>query len=843
MIPTNPPAPRPARPGSLRRTALLLLLALAAGAQEGARDPSARDLEPLTLGEHVFHRRELANGLRAAAVADEEDSVSVFMVIGAGKRQEGSTTTGLAHLTEHAMYTGTPTTGPDQHDRRVKEMGGQSNAFTREDYTLYYDHGVPIDRLGEVLAMEADRLRNLSFDEAAVLHERGRLEREEAATHTPAMAREELLESVLFRSHPYGAGLLDEEGHTLAPRLSVAQIRHFYDLYYHPDNVAVVVVGGLEPSVALDAVQAAFGQLPRGPARPPVPIEPDRLRGGSARFASELSQDRLEHAWLVPAIDHPDRPALDVLARLLSRRTLSDGAPVQAASGGRVDREIFRLAGTGPRAAAELKALEEELRAALLAEDEVNEVKALLRDDFTAPLLRDRPYLALAGTWGVFEVLGHPEYPVRYAEAIDAVTPEDLREAARRHLTAERRFEIVFEGSGEPPPPLPEDPKELSQVAQDARASGDLERAVAAYTRLLEQKPNKMFTVIYHAERGQVRMEQRDYLSAIADFEEALAVIDYPAVRDLLQEARELQYGGAPIEESDEPEPPAELLARIASVQRELEAWRGLEFRVPIELELASDPAVGTACWYEWESGKLGLSIADGDDLRRSALLEACFHALQDQHFDVAALRQAAGEDEDAGRALSALIEGEAILAVSEITGYDLEPHGRIPAVGAVDEYRFEEAFHLGAGMRFVRAARERGGWKAVAELYRRPPRSTAEILHPERYPAAPPEALDDVELPDRIAREQTRWGEYGLLWLLSECQETRSAAGDLARTLTADRHCLVFTDTGHADCWDLRFESEAAARRFQLEGAPAIAAGGWTLVQSGRDVRLTGTR
>ena len=816
------------------RSALLLLLTLAAGAQE-----PARNLPPLTLGEHVFHRRELANGLRAAAVADQEDSVSVFMVIGAGKRQEGSTTTGLAHLTEHAMYTGTPTTGPDQHDGRIVEMGGQSNAFTREDYTLYYDHGVPVDRLDAVLAMEADRLRNLSFDEAAVLHERGRLEREEAATYTPAMAREELLESVLFRSHPYGAGLLDEEGHTLAPRLSVEQIRGFYDLHYHPDNVAVVVVGGLEPKASLDAVQAAFGHLPRGPIRPAVPVEPDRP-GESASFASDLSQDRLEHAWLVPEMESPDRPALDVLARLLCRRTLSDGAPVQGVSGGRVDREIFRIAGTGPRAAAELEELEGLLRSELLDAEEVEEVKALLRDDFTAPLLRDRPYFALAGTYGVYEALGHPEYPVGYAEAIDAVSPEDLREAARRHLSAGRRFEIVFEGSGEPPPPLPEDPKELSQVAQDARASGDLDRAVAAYTRLLEQKPSKMFTVIYLAERGQVRMGQRDYLSAISDFEEALAVIDYPAVRDLLQEARELQYGAAPVEE---PEPPAELRARIAAAQRELEAWRGLEFRELIELELATDPAVGTACWYEWESGRLGLSIADGDELRRSALLEACFHALQDQHLDVAALRQAAGEDEDAGHALSALIEGEAILAVSEITGYDLEPHARIPAVGAIDEYRFEEAFHLGAGMRFVRAARERGGWKAVAELYRRPPRSTAEILHPERYPAAPVEALDDVELPDRIAREQTRWGEYGLLWLLSECEETRSAAPDLARTLIADRQCLVFTDTGYADCWDLRFESEAAARRFQEEGAPAVAARGWTLVRGGRDVRLAGSR
>jgi len=53
----------------------------------------------------------LGNGLRAIAVRDEGEGVSVFMVIAAGNRQETETTTGLAHLTEHAMYTGTKKIG------------------------------------------------------------------------------------------------------------------------------------------------------------------------------------------------------------------------------------------------------------------------------------------------------------------------------------------------------------------------------------------------------------------------------------------------------------------------------------------------------------------------------------------------------------------------------------------------------------------------------------------------------------------------------------------------------------------------------------------------------------
>ena len=139
---------------------LLLCTALSCGSLNVATDKNDR-AATVSVGEHVFHRRQLDNGLRAVAVRDEGENVSVFVVVGVGKRQETSETTGLAHLTEHAMYTGTERTGPGEHDRRVKEMGGKSNAFTREDYTLFYDHCVPLQHLDEVLAMEADRLREI----------------------------------------------------------------------------------------------------------------------------------------------------------------------------------------------------------------------------------------------------------------------------------------------------------------------------------------------------------------------------------------------------------------------------------------------------------------------------------------------------------------------------------------------------------------------------------------------------------------------------------------------------------------------------------------------------------
>jgi predicted Zn-dependent peptidase len=554
---------------SLPALACLLLIAPAAGAQQpavAAADPapaavasapdtappaptfpSWQDLPPLHVGPHVFHRRLLANGLHALAVRDLGDDVSVFMVIGSGRRQETSATSGLAHLVEHAMYAGSKDVAPGEHDRRIVAMGGESNAFTRDDYTLFYDHHIPAGKLSEVLRLEAERLRGLTFDEAPFLHERSRLADEEARTFSPAAARDELIEAAVFLAHPYGVGLLDEEGHTLAPRLSAEIARAFYEHHYRPERTAVVVAGNIDPAIALDAVTVAFGALRGGPQPPPIPAEPMTPRGGRLSFVSKLERPLVEHVWVVPPLGHPDRPALAVLARLLGHATLSDGRTVRASVGDRFDNELFRVSAGGALADRELESLTQRAQTDLFDAKQVAATKALLRDDFIALALRGRPYFALAAIVGIHCVLGLPTLPGGWHDAIESVDPEGVRRVAQLYLAPERRFAISFEATGAPAAPLPTDAAGLLRVAQDAESTGDLDRAIDAFSALLKLEPSRMNEVIYLASRGQISMKKHDYAAAIADFEEALAVVDYPAVRDLLEEARRLELQpGAP---------------------------------------------------------------------------------------------------------------------------------------------------------------------------------------------------------------------------------------------------------------------------------------------------------
>ncbi len=517
---------------------LATLLSCSALAAQAA---PAKTLASITVGKATFERRLLGNGLHAVAVRDDGKGVSVFMVIGAGKRHETPDTTGLAHLTEHAMYTGTPTTKLGGHDRRIRAWGGESNAFTREDYTLFYDHELPVKHLDAALAMEADRLRNLKFDPKGFEFERERLRVEEQHTFRPTDGRREQLEAAVYKVHGYGAGVCDKNGHTRAPGLDVDTVHAFYDRYYHPDNTAVVVVGQIEPATALDAIEGAFGKTPRGPERPAVAVEPPIEVGHKVNLPVDLPRDRVEFVWLVPELGHPDRPALDVLARLLSRRHAADGSPIAATMGDRVDQELFRVAANGPTATDELTTLLDSVREAKLDPKEVAEVASLLSDDFSSLPLRARPYFSLAGTFGVYELLGHVDALAGYEKAVSAVDAPKLVATAMSHLDAPRGVTVVFKSSNATPKPLPNNPHALQTAAEEAVESGDLDRAIAAYTRLLKAKPNRMFKVIYLSSRGQVRVQQSDYQGAIDDYEQALEVIDYPAVRDLLREARELE--------------------------------------------------------------------------------------------------------------------------------------------------------------------------------------------------------------------------------------------------------------------------------------------------------------
>jgi hypothetical protein len=280
------------------------------------------------------------------------------------------------------------------------------------------------------------------------------------------------------------------------------------------------------------------------------------------------------------------------------------------------------------------------------------------------------------------------------------------------------------------------------------------------------------------------------------------------------------------------------------AILAELEEWRGLPFLRDVVVEIAPQADVADDKlngWYEPQTKRLVVVEGRTDAVSRGTLLHEMFHALQDQHFDLARLhRDVRDAGPDAQRALQALIEGEAMLAVSELMDYDFERHAHLPEDGPIDPARFEKIFHYGAGLRYARALRERGGWEEVDAAFARPPRTTAEILHPERghperrNPEREPAAPAPPPAPAGATGPGEPRGEYALYLLLARSEELRPRAAELAARWTADRAYPA----GDGTLWVIAVDDVEAAKAIEL-AAREHAGARRVLVEPGTDGAL----
>ncbi|MEM8805356.1 MAG: hypothetical protein AAGF01_04925 [Cyanobacteria bacterium P01_G01_bin.38] len=262
------------------------------------------------------------------------------------------------------------------------------------------------------------------------------------------------------------------------------------------------------------------------------------------------------------------------------------------------------------------------------------------------------------------------------------------------------------------------------------------------------------------------------------------------------------------------------------TIMGELEQWRGLPFTTDLQVAFQprTDPRLNG--WYNSETKELVVTTGGSHELGRGVLLHELFHALQDQQFDLYALHAQALEQPDHDKAVTALIEGEAMLAVSELMNYDFLAHAQLPPEGPISEDFFEKVFLYGAGLKFVRAVRDAGGWEAVDAVFQDPPRSTALIFQPERYLAGERES-ELIEVPletGETLQSQSVRGEYELRLLLAKVPELRSALDHLTEGYRTDTLGVVITpEDTRVHHWIIQFESSATAVALSEQLAVAL--------------------
>ncbi|TAF10083.1 MAG: insulinase family protein [Nostocales cyanobacterium] len=267
----------------------------------------------------VFH---LDNGLTFIHQEIPATPVVVSDVwVRAGATLEPEPWFGMAHFLEHMIFKGTANLAPGEFDYKIEKMGGVSNAATSHDYA-HYSLITATPYLADTLPHLGELLLNAAIPEDEFMRERDVvLEEIRSTADDPDAIGFSLLLKNVYQNHPYGRCVLGTEQQLM--QHSPEAMRCFHRSHYQPENMTVVVVGGVEQETAWDLVNRTFTDFSN---RSDCPVSkkttPTVITGIHRRevILPRLEQARLMMAWIAPGVDKlRDTHGLDLLTVLLGQ--------------------------------------------------------------------------------------------------------------------------------------------------------------------------------------------------------------------------------------------------------------------------------------------------------------------------------------------------------------------------------------------------------------------------------------------------------------------------------------------------------------------------------------------
>jgi zinc protease len=261
----------------------------------------------------------LANGLRVYVVEDHSTpAFNMTLIYDVGSRDEVQGRTGFAHLFEHMMFEGSKNVPPMGHLTFVQRVGGNNNAGTSYDQTVYYNN-LPSQYLELGLWLESDRLRSLEITDENFENQRAAVKEEKAMRmdNVPYAAAVQKWLSAAWAGTGYGHEVIGSLEDLNAAKTS--DVQAFFDKYYAPNNAVLVFVGDVDFADLKAKVEKYFGDIPKGPDRAPTQIgQVDRSKPLEHVVDDPLAQQPLYAiGWHTVGADHPDRYALDLLGNIL----------------------------------------------------------------------------------------------------------------------------------------------------------------------------------------------------------------------------------------------------------------------------------------------------------------------------------------------------------------------------------------------------------------------------------------------------------------------------------------------------------------------------------------------
>jgi zinc protease len=423
------------------------------------RDPRhARDdgRSPLLIRPDSVRRHTLANGLTLVVRRDASAPVvAIVTFVSAGYFDESDDVVGIAHVLEHMFFKGTPSRGVGEIAKQTKALGGYLNAGTIYDHTSYYTV-LPSSAFAEGLEIQADAYARSLIDaeelrrELEVIIEEARRK----ADNPPAVATETLYE-LLHDRHRIRRWRIGREAGLR--QLTADAVRRFYRSYYHPGNTVLSIVGDVDPDHVIAAVESQYAAMPPGTVERSRGAHEDAAPGFRYReITGDILQTQVAIGWRAPATLHPDAPALDLLASVLSAgrasrlfRAVRDTQLASSISSYHytpTDLGVFVVnAESRPEKARQaLSATWDQLRRVREGEitrQEVERAKRIYEARWIRQLEDMEGQANFLASW---QALGDWTLGDRYLDATLRLTADDLAAAARRWLSPDDASVLVY---------------------------------------------------------------------------------------------------------------------------------------------------------------------------------------------------------------------------------------------------------------------------------------------------------------------------------------------------------------------------------------------------------------
>src|SRR5216683_6215362 len=409
-----------------------------------------------------YRERTLPNGLRVLSVVDKSSpTVAINVWYHVGSKDDPDHRSGFAHLFEHIMFKSTRNMKSEMMDRLTEDVGGNNNAFTEDDVTVYYEV-IPSNYLETLLWAEADRLSGLTVDEENFKSERAVVEEEyrQSVLAPPYGKFFYMLQQKSFSSHPYQRPTIGSIEDLDAATLE--NVQKFHATYYRPDNATLIVVGDFDPK-QLDAwVDKYFATI----AKPNLPLPrvqtKEAERAGEKRFTeygANVPLPGVGITYLTPSEKSDDASALNMADVILSQGRSSrlyqaliyQQQVAQSANANadlKEDAGLFELttivaAGKKPEDAeaalrAEIKKLQDEPISASELEKAKNQlIASQLRQ-------RETNLGKSQSLGGATVILGDPNRVNTELERLQAVTAADVQRVAKKYFTDQNRYVFFY---------------------------------------------------------------------------------------------------------------------------------------------------------------------------------------------------------------------------------------------------------------------------------------------------------------------------------------------------------------------------------------------------------------